>query len=74
MYLTDFDTIKKCWYCPDTDTDTRIGAALQYGNLYNYLSITSLFHDTRASISVFHEILAITELNVTFDVNKIMDH
>ena len=22
-YLTDSDTIKKCWYWPDTDTDTR---------------------------------------------------
>ena len=28
MYLTDSDTIKICWYWPDTDTDTRIGAAL----------------------------------------------
>ena len=27
-YLTDSDTIKKYWYWPDTDTDTRIGAAL----------------------------------------------
>ena len=26
--MTDSDTIKKCWYWPDTDTDTRIGAAL----------------------------------------------
>ena len=26
--LTDSDTIKICWYWPDTDTDTRIGAAL----------------------------------------------
>ena len=23
MYLTDSDTIKNCWYWPDTDTDTR---------------------------------------------------
>ena len=30
MYLTDSDTIKICWYWPDTDTDTRIGAALNY--------------------------------------------
>ena len=22
-YLTDSDTIKNCWYWPDTDTDTR---------------------------------------------------
>ena len=28
MYLTDSDAIKICWYWPDTDTDTRIGAAL----------------------------------------------
>ena len=28
MYLTDSDTIKICWYWPDTDTDTRINAAL----------------------------------------------
>ena len=28
MYLTDSDTIKICWYWRDTDTDTRIGAAL----------------------------------------------
>ena len=27
--MTDSDTIKKCWYWPDTDTDTRIGAALE---------------------------------------------
>ena len=27
-YLTDSDTIKKYWHWPDTDTDTRIGAAL----------------------------------------------
>ena len=26
--MTDSDTIKKCWYWSDTDTDTRIGAAL----------------------------------------------
>ena len=26
--MTDSDTIKKCWYWPNTDTDTRIGAAL----------------------------------------------
>ena len=29
MTLTDSDTIKICWYWPDTDTDTRIGAALE---------------------------------------------
>ena len=29
MYLTDSDTIKICWYWPDTNTDTRIGAALK---------------------------------------------
>ena len=28
MYLTNSDTIKICWYWPDTHTDTRIGAAL----------------------------------------------
>ena len=28
MYLPDSDTIKICWYWPDTNTDTRIGAAL----------------------------------------------
>ena len=28
-YLTDSDTTKKCWYWPDTNTDTRIGAALK---------------------------------------------
>ena len=28
MYLTDSNTIKICWYWPDTDTDTRISAAL----------------------------------------------
>ena len=27
-YFTDSDTAKKCWYWPDKDTDTRIGAAL----------------------------------------------
>ena len=27
-YLTDSNTAKKCWYWPDTDTDTRIGALL----------------------------------------------
>ena len=26
--MTDSNAIKKCWYWPDTDTDTRIGAAL----------------------------------------------
>ena len=31
MYLTNSDTIKICWYWPDTDTDTRIGAALVIG-------------------------------------------
>ena len=30
MLLTDSNTIKICWYWPDTDTDTRIGAALLY--------------------------------------------
>ena len=29
MYLTDSDTIKICWYWPNTDTDTRTGATLQ---------------------------------------------
>ena len=28
MYLTDSDTIKIYWYWPNTDTDSRIGAAL----------------------------------------------
>ena len=27
-YMTDSNTIKKCWYWLDTNTDTRIGAAL----------------------------------------------
>ena len=27
-YFTNSVTTKNCWYCPDTDTDTRIGAAL----------------------------------------------
>ena len=30
-YLTNSDTIKICWYWPDTDTDTRISAALIVG-------------------------------------------
>ena len=28
MFLNDSDTIKICWYWPDTDTDTRSGAVL----------------------------------------------
>ena len=47
-YLTDSDTIKKYWYWPDTDTDTRIGAALEcvhaqnkYLYLENYVEIYS---------------------------------
>ena len=34
MYLTNSDTIKICWYWPDTDTDTRISAALSKIKLY----------------------------------------
>ena len=34
MYLTDSDTIKICWYWPDTDT--RIGAALIIGDRGNF--------------------------------------
>ena len=29
-YFTDSNTTKNRWYWPDTDTDTRIGAALSY--------------------------------------------
>ena len=31
-YFTDSDTIKNCWYWPDTDTETRN----QYSHKYSY--------------------------------------
>ena len=39
MYLTDSDTIKICWYWPDTDTDTRIGAALMITEQYLFRAV-----------------------------------